>query len=68
MLNVILAGFLFCFILIVCFLFLCLGVYIGTRLKKTPPAEPLTEEQEREIKKKQREMENFWKYDGTKQG
>ena len=68
MFNVILVGFLFCFILLVCFLFLCLGVYIGLKLKKTPTAEPLTEEQERQIKKRQKEMENFWTYDGNRQG
>ena len=67
MLNVILAGFLFCVILGLCFLFLCFGFYIGTRIKKTVTAEPLSDEEQKQIKKLKKEMENFWTYDGNSQ-
>lgn len=67
----ILSAILFCFILLLCFLAFFTGFFAGVKNKpkevpKTPPA-PLTEEQEWQIEKAQRELRNFWAYNGTKQ-
>lgn len=59
---------LFCFILLLCFIFGALGFYFGfnKRTKAEPKKEPmpLTEEQERLIEKRKRQEENFWNYNG----
>lgn len=57
--------------LIVCAVCFVVGFFVGIKNKpkeapKTPPA-PLTEEQERQIEKAQRELRNFWAYNGTNQ-
>lgn len=68
MLNVILSGFLFCIILILCFLFLCLGVFIGLKIKPSSiPKEELTEEEKRKIEREKRYSDNFFNYNGDKQ-
>ena len=68
MLNLILIGFLFCFILGLCFLFLCLGVFIGLKIKPSaPPKEELTEEEKRKIEREKRYTDNFFEYNGDKQ-
>ena len=48
-----------------------IGFFIGVKKipesKPKPPPEPLTEEQERQVKRLAREIDNFYRYDGTKQ-
>ena len=69
--QIVLNAILFCFILLLCFIFGAVGFLIG--LKKRPKDEPkpepapLTEQQERQIRKRQREEENFWNYNGGTQ-
>lgn len=70
--GMILSAILFCFILLLCFLAFFSGFFVGLRKKQkeTPKTSPtlLTEEQKQYIEKAQRELVNFWAYDGTKQG
>lgn len=67
----ILNALLFCFILLLCFISFAGGFYLGLKQRPKPEPkkepEPLTEEQERQIKKRQKETENFWGYDGSDQ-
>lgn len=69
--QIVLNAILFCFILLLCFIFGAVGFYLG--LKKRPKEkpksepEPLTEEQERQIEKRKRQEENFWNYNGDNQ-
>ena len=69
--QLILNAILFCFILLLCFIFGAVGFLIGfnKRPKEEPKHEPtpLTEQQERQVRKRQREEENFWNYNGEKQ-
>ena len=62
---------LFCFILLLCAISFASGLFFGYKKKEAekPKIDPkiLTEEQERQIKKRQREEENFWNYDGNTQ-
>lgn len=57
--------------LIACAVCFAIGFFVGLRKRpkqiSKPPPEPLTEEQERKIKKMEKEIENFWAYDGTEQ-
>ena len=70
--RMILNAILFSIILLLCIISYVSGFYVGcnnnkpkTELKKEP--EPLTEEQERAIEKRQREINNFNSYDGSSQ-
>ena len=67
MLNLILTGFLFCFILLLCLGFLCLGIYVGQRMKRHAAAEEPTEEEKRKIEREKREIANFFEYNGDRQ-
>lgn len=67
MLDLILIGFLFCFVLLLCLGFLCLGIYVGQRMKRPAAIEELTEEEKRKLEREKREMDNFFKYNGDKQ-
>lgn len=62
--------------LILTAILICLVLLLRIEYKKLPkkPKEtfrntpkPLTEEQEREVKRISKETENFWDYDGTEQ-
>ena len=69
--QLVLNAMLFCFILLLCFIFGAVGFYFGFNKKpkvepKNEPA-PLTSEQEQQIRKRQRQEENFWNYNGDKQ-
>lgn len=65
MTNLILIAILICFILLLRIEYKKLPRKAKAIPKKKPP--PLTEEQKREVKKLQKETENFWDYDGTEQ-
>ena len=70
--QIVLNALLFCFILLLCLIFGAVGFYFG--FNKKPKAEPkpepvpLTAEQEQQIRKRQHQEENFWNYNGDKQG
>ena len=69
--QLVLNAILFCFILLLCCIFGAVGFLIG--LKKRPEEEPksepapLSEEEQAKIRKRQREEENFWNYNGQNQ-
>lgn len=67
--QIVLNGILFCFILLMCLIFGAAGFLLGfvkeSKQKKEPA--PLSEEQECQIKKREREEENFWSYNGDEQ-
>ena len=67
--KIILICFLFCVILFLCLLSVGLGIFLGLKIKPhTPPKEELTEEEKRKVEKMKREEENFFSYNGDKQG
>lgn len=66
--NLFLIVFLFCLIIFLCFLSVCLGVFLGMNMKpRTSQKENLTEEEKRKIEKIKREEENFFSYNGDSQ-
>lgn len=66
--KIILICFLFCVILALCLSSVCLGIFLGFKIKpRTPQKEELTEEEKREIEKIKREEKNFFSYNGDKQ-
>lgn len=67
--KIILICFLFCVILALCLLSVCLGIFLGVKIKKpTTQKETLTEEEKRRLEKMLREESNFWNYSGDSQG
>ena len=67
--KIILICFLFCVILALCLLSVCLGIFLGVKIKMpTTQKETLTEEEKRRLEKMQREESNFWNYSGDSQG
>ena len=69
--QLVLNGILFCFILLLCLIFGTVGFLVGfkKRPKEAIKSElvPLTEQQELQIRKRKREEENFWNYNGNPQ-
>ncbi len=58
-----------CSVLVSCVFMLAVGIFIGSRCNvfKRQIQEPLTEQEKNAQRKAERELKNFWTYDGNSQ-